>query len=82
MGDSRGFIHPPLMFQVGKVMVWFRVNQSGRRPVMVKMCEDQNVFEALEAATTKTNLDLRIALEWVTVMFNGKVACTAWCPSK
>lgn len=52
-------------------MVWFRVNQSGRRPVMIKMSEDQNVFEALKAA--KPDLDLHVALEWVTVMFNGKV---------
>ena len=70
---SRGFIHPPLTFQMDEVKVWFRVNEKGRNPIHVRVSPDDDVLDALETALVKAKL-LDIAPDKVTVKFrDGEV---------
>ena len=69
---SRGFIHPPLTFQKGKVKVWLRVDNSTTNPIMVKVEPDTVVYEALLAAKPKLSLKNH-PLDQVTVNFSEQV---------
>jgi len=66
---SRGFIHPPLTFQKGKVKVWLRVDNSTTNPIMVKVEPDTVVYEALLAAKPELSLKNH-PLDQVTVNFS------------
>ena len=69
VADSRGFIHPPLTFQVE---VWFRVDLPSRKPIPVTVKQDVYVIQALQAATPFINLKNH-TLDEVTVKFNDQV---------
>ena len=67
VADSRGFIHPPLTFEVE---VWFRVDQQSTYPIKVKVKETNDVYDALREA--KHELELK-NLGKVCVKFNGEI---------
>ena len=54
MAESRGFIHPPLTFQV---QVWLRVNEENRQAIYVKVSPGAYVLDAMKTALREEKLD-------------------------